>query len=94
MRAAAALLCLSLTACTQFPELDGTVEPSLEGADFPALLPLEPLLAGAAPVVSDPVETADTLERRIEALRARARALQRRDIVDPATRARMQARLG
>ncbi|WP_299042894.1 hypothetical protein [uncultured Tateyamaria sp.] len=94
MRAAAALLCFSLAACTQFPDLDGTVPPSVEAADFPALLPLEPLMARAAPIVSDPVETANTLERRIAALRARARALQRRDIVDPATRARMQARLG
>ncbi|WP_299654444.1 hypothetical protein [uncultured Tateyamaria sp.] len=93
MRAAAALLCLTLTACTQFPELDDTVSPSVQAADFPALLPLEPLMARAAPVVSDPVETTQTLEARVSALRARARALQRRSIVDPATRARMLAAL-
>ena len=94
MRAAAALLCFSLAACTQFPELEDTVSPSVQEADFPALLPLEPLMATATPVVSDPVETTQTLERRVAALRARARALQRRDIIGAATRARMRARLG
>ncbi|MEM8653999.1 MAG: hypothetical protein AAGF36_04575 [Pseudomonadota bacterium] len=93
MRAPAALLCLTLAACTQFPELDETLSPGVENADFPALVPIEPLLAGAAPVVSDPVATTEALEARVDALRARARALQRRAIVDPATRARMRERL-
>lgn len=94
MRAAAALLCLTLTACTQFPELEGTVAPDVEAADFPALIPLDPLMATTAPVVSDPVQTTQTLQARVAALRARARTLQRRSIVDPATRARLQAALG
>jgi len=95
MRAATALYFLILaSACTQFPELDDTVSPTVEASEFPALVPLEPLLAQAAPVVSDPVQATKTLEARVAALRARARALQRREIVDPATRARMRARLG
>ena len=94
MRAAAALLCFSLAACTQFPELEDTVSPSVQNAKFPKLLPLEPLMADTAPIVSDPVETTQALERRVAALRARARALQRRDIIGAATRARMRARLG
>ncbi len=94
MRAATALLCLTLTACTQFPDLDNTVSPAVEASEFPALVPLEPLLAASAPVVSDPVQTTETLEARVAALRARARALQQRSIVDPATRARMRARWG
>lgn len=94
MRVATALICLILTACTQFPELDNTVTPDVEASDFPPLVPLEPLLAGAAPVVSDPVQTTETLEARVAALRARASALQRRNIVDPVTRERMRARLG
>ena len=94
MRAATALICLTLTACTQFPELDNTVTPDVEASDFPTLVPLEPLLAGAAPVVSDPVQTTETLEARVAALRARARALQQRSIVDPVTRERMRASLG
>ncbi|MEL6463474.1 MAG: hypothetical protein AAFQ58_00780 [Pseudomonadota bacterium] len=94
MRSTAALLCLTLTACTQFPELDDTVSPAVQDAAFPALVPLEPLLAGATPVVSDPIATTDALQTRVSALRARARALQQRPIVDPATRARMRERLG
>lgn len=93
MRAATALLiCLTLTACTQFPELDNTISPEVETSKFPALLPLETLMAEATPVVSDPVQTTQTLEARVTALKARARALQRHSIVDPATRARMRAR--
>ncbi|KIC46149.1 hypothetical protein RA29_20190 [Tateyamaria sp. ANG-S1] len=94
MRAPAALLLFALAACTQFPELDDAVSPDVAGSDFPALLPLEPLLAGTAPIVGDPIQTSESLEARIEALRARARALQQRPIVDPATRARMQERWG
>ncbi|WP_189369723.1 hypothetical protein [Tateyamaria omphalii] len=94
MRATTALICLTLTACTQFPELDNTISPEVGASEFPALVPLEPLLAGSAPVVSDPVQTSDALAARVAALRARARALQQQSIVDPATRARMRARLG
>lgn len=93
MRVAVAMLCLTLTACTQFPELDDTVSPSVADTGFPALLPLEQLKANTAPIVSDPVQTTETLQTRVSALRARAQALQRRSIVDPVTRARMQAAL-
>ncbi len=94
MRAATVFLCLALTACTQFPELDGTVAPDVENADFPALVPLEPLLAANAPVIANPEQTTQTLEARVAALRARAGALQRRAIVDPGTRQRLRASLG
>ncbi|MFL4470632.1 hypothetical protein ACERZ8_12350 [Tateyamaria armeniaca] len=82
IRAATLFLFLTLAACAQFPELDGTVAPDLENADFPDLVPLEPLLARTAPVVADPVETSEALDARVAALRARAAALQRREIVD------------
>lgn len=93
MRAAALVLCLALTACTQFPELDGAVTPDLKNADFPALVPLDPLRAQATAVVGDPVETTNRLENRVAALRARAAALQRRPIVDASTRSRFSTRL-
>ncbi|MBY5932039.1 hypothetical protein KUV51_03425 [Tateyamaria omphalii] len=92
MRAPAALLFVALAACTQFPALDDAVSPDVAGSDFPALVPLEPLLAGTAPIVGDPVATTENLEARIAALRARARALQQRPVVDAATRTRMQQR--
>lgn len=89
MRASTLVLCLALSACTQFPELDGAVAPDVEDADFPALVPLEPLLASAAPIVDDPVAASRALDARVAALRARARALQRRSIVDSGSRSRL-----
>lgn len=85
MRAAPIVLCLALSACTQFPALDGTVTPDLKNADFPDLVPLDPLLANTQPVIADPVQTTQALEARVAALRARARALQRRSISNSST---------
>jgi len=89
MRAATLALFLALAACSQFPELDGTIPADLENADYPDLVPLEPLLARAAPVIADPVETTEALDARAAALRARANALQRRAILDNGARTRL-----
>lgn len=94
MRAASLAFCLALAGCTQFPELDGVVAPDVANADFPALLPLEPLLASAAPVVADPVATTTNLQSRVSALRARATALQRRAVLDAGTRSRLRGARG
>ncbi|WP_299724669.1 hypothetical protein [uncultured Tateyamaria sp.] len=80
MRSAILTLCLALAACTQFPDLDGTVPPNLENADFPDFVPSAQLGAGGA-TRTDPEETTTALDARIAALRARAAALQRREIV-------------
>lgn len=69
------LTLLVLSACTQFPELDRTITPALENADYPALVPLEPLLAAAKAGRIDPVQTEATLNARIARLRARAARL-------------------
>lgn len=82
-------LMVALAACTQFPELDGTVAPDLAQADFPDLVPLEPLLNARAPVIADPEQTSATLDARVAALRARAAALQRGAVVDAQTRQRL-----
>ncbi|WP_415402377.1 hypothetical protein [Tateyamaria sp. SN3-11] len=78
-------------ACSQFPELDSVVDPDVANADYPPLVPIEQLLAESEPIVADPADTTQTLEARVAALRARGRALQRRPIVDAATRARLSA---
>lgn len=91
IRAITLLLCLTLCACTQFPELDGTVAPDLKDADFPRLVPLEPLLIASAPVVADPVQTSQALDGRVAALRARAAALQQRDVVDAETERKLES---
>lgn len=78
MRAACLALCLTLCACIDIPEVDGTVAPELEGVPYPDLVPLDPLLARAIPTGVDQEETTQTLESRVAALKARGRALQNR----------------
>lgn len=94
MRAACLAFCFALCACTQFPDLDGTVSPAVENAAYPALVPLGPLLDSAVPTTTDTVQTTQNLEARIAALRARARALQRRAVVDAGARARLTGGAG
>ncbi|MEP5630307.1 MAG: hypothetical protein ABJP79_00330 [Tateyamaria sp.] len=91
MRATTLVLCLTLMGCTTFPALDGAISPELENADFPALVPVESLLARSAPVVADPIQATQALESSVSGLRARANALQRRSIIDAGTKARLLA---
>lgn len=86
----AGLLLLVLAACTQFPQLDETVDPATEAADFPELVPLEPILAEVAVQPDRAAETEATLAARAAALRARAARL-RSGVVDADTQARMRS---
>ncbi|WP_370401087.1 hypothetical protein [Sulfitobacter sp. JB4-11] len=70
-----AFLILAVGACTQFPELDRTVTPELATADFPALVPLDPILANAQVAQSANRQTEAVLEARVANLRARAARL-------------------
>lgn len=65
-----------LGACTQFPALDRTITPELERADYPALVPLDPVLATAKAGRMDAVQTEATLIARVARLRVRAARLQ------------------
>lgn len=80
---------LSLTACTQFPELDRTQTPELADTAYPALVPIEPLLAGAEVTGADPVATTEALEGRVAGLRARANRM-RGAVLTDAERRRLQ----
>jgi len=62
-------------ACTQFPELDRTITPALENADYPALVPMAPILAKAKAGRIDPSQTQIALQGRVALLRARAARL-------------------
>lgn len=80
MKHRVAICCLpfalvGLAACTQFPELDHTITPELEAARYPALVPLDPLLASAKARRVDPVQTQSALVARVARLRARAARL-------------------
>ena len=69
------LLVLSMSACTQFPALDRTITPALENADYPDLVPVEPLLASATEGRVDPDATQAQLQGRLARLRSRAARL-------------------
>lgn len=92
MRRFAAVFAITATAlagCSNFPELDAAVTPAARTADFPSLVPISPLIAGAQQVQITE-ETVATLQGRVSGLKARAARL-RGPIIDGATRARMQA---
>lgn len=67
-----ALLCLSISACSQFPELDHTQSPATEAAAYPDLIPIEPILAGIEQPGNDVQEAEDATNPRLSRLRARA----------------------
>lgn len=69
---------LPLAGCGDFPELN-VVTPDQSNADFPKLVPIEPLLAAAQTVQITP-ESQTALDARIARLRARAARLKRRTI--------------
>lgn len=85
-------LVASLGACASIPELDATLPPGMERADYPKLVPVEPLLAGAEDVQITE-ETEPGIMARVARLRARAARL-RGAIVDSGTRERMRAGVG
>jgi hypothetical protein len=62
----------ALAACAQFPELDHTQTTRLENADYPALIPIEPILARADAPRPDLTREESVLNARLAALRARA----------------------
>lgn len=82
-------LAVFLGGCAAFPDLNGTIPPEMERADFPRLVPVEPLLAGQ-PADRITPETETAMAARVAALKARASRL-RRTVVDTGTRARMRA---
>ena len=86
------LAVLSLTACTQFPDLDHTQTAELDAADYPALVPMEPLLASAATPGPDPAQAEDTLNTRLAGLRNRANTM-RGSVLTGAEKQRLEAGL-
>lgn len=66
---------LLTAACTQFPALDSRATPELLAADYPALVPIDPLLATATAGQIDTVKTETALTGRVAGLQARAARL-------------------
>lgn len=84
-----ALAFVLLTACTDhLPDIDSTISKAARDADYPTLRPLPELIARAEAGSTVVVET-EALKRRVARLKARARALKGRSIIDGATRLRL-----
>lgn len=86
----ALLTLLAIAACTQFPDLDSRTTRAAMNAPYPALVPLDALLAGLPAMDRGEVITRG-LEGRAAGLRARAAALRARAVIDSGTRARLAA---
>ncbi len=87
MRFALALIA-ALSACTQFPELDGTIAPDTSNTTPPELIPLAGLIERANRSTTPADAVIGNLETRLSNLQNRATRL-RGPVIDPATRARM-----
>ena len=88
MRLAPILLVCVLSACAEFPALDGTIDPGLANAPYPALMPLGPILAQAGTSDSGAALAQQALSPRLANLRARANGL-RGPVIPAASRSRM-----
>jgi hypothetical protein len=80
-----------LSACTQFPELEGSISASARQAPYPTLLP--DAFMGAVQPAADAPDIADTLTARAANLRARGDILRGAPVVDPQDRSAMIATL-
>ena len=79
---------MGLTACAEFPQLDGTIAPEHSGADFPDLIPLAPLVAQASVANSTAITASADLSPRLANLNARAARL-RGPVIPAPVRTRM-----
>ncbi|MBQ0803834.1 MULTISPECIES: hypothetical protein [unclassified Sulfitobacter] len=70
-----ALALLLPAACTQFPALDSRATPEMLAAQYPALVPVDPLLAQATAGQVDTGQTEQALAARVAGLQARAARL-------------------
>lgn len=82
------IMTLALPGCASFPELDAARSPGVASQPFPALLPLDGLIAAPPPRATP--ELREGIEDRAEGLRARAARLQG-TVVAEGDRARMDA---
>ena len=89
LTALSTLAAVLFAGCSNFPELDAAITPTAEQADYPALIPMRQVMAGANDVQITP-QTVANLQGRTGNLRARAARL-RGPVIDSATRARMRA---
>jgi len=78
-RFAAFLAFITLTACADFPVLDGTLTDADRAARYPELVNIAPILAQARGAQNSDADEA-AFQARLAALKARAERLRRLDI--------------
>ncbi len=83
------MVSITLAACSQFPQLDETVDSQARRAAYPDLIPIEDIYTRIPDTRIYP-DTPLRLEDRVSRLRARAARL-RGTVIDGATRQRMRA---
>ena len=87
------LLCcacaVSFAACTQFPDLDHTQTNDLSRAEYPALVPIDPILAATYSTPPDFAAENERLNARLAALRSRANRM-RGSVLTGAQRQRLE----
>jgi len=86
------MLVLAINGCTDFPDLETAVSARAQAAAYPAILPLDALLASVPPVEAG--LGVGTLPQRLRHLQARAAQLRGHAVVDARSRARLLAALG
>lgn len=86
-----AALCAALLAagCANFPAVDAVEGPEIDAAPYPALVPLDGLLATEEPAIGP--EDRDRLIARAAALRARSAGMSDAETLSPEARARIDA---
>lgn len=77
-----------LAACAEFPDLDDVISAESRAADFPTLIPIDPLLASARSDSERADAIANSLIARTANLRNRARAM-RGPVIEPRIRSKM-----
>jgi hypothetical protein len=82
---------LALVGCAEVPQLDETITPVLDAADYPALVPIETLLVPLPPPAQRSEELKSDIEARRDRLQERASRLNQAPVVDDETETRMQA---
>ncbi|OWU69046.1 hypothetical protein ATO3_23300 [Marinibacterium profundimaris] len=81
---------LGLAGCIEVPALDEAGDPALETADYPELIPLGPILAASTDPVTQAADLQADLQGRAARLQRQADALRGSDVLDPASRRRLQ----
>ncbi|WP_439104222.1 hypothetical protein [Celeribacter marinus] len=86
-----AVIVISVSGCSDRPDLTGRVAPAAKGTAWPTLLPSDQLTTDADTDASGAAQTAKDLSARAAALRARAARLAATPVLSSAERARLSA---